>query len=336
MSPQSVISLDAMSGDLGAEVVVRAANASLEIHPNLKLIVVGDEAELRDLKTRIVGDNPRLEIRGSSEIVEMSEAPADALRKKKDSSMRVAINLVKEGDAQACVSAGNTGALMAISKFVLKMLPGVDRPAIITELPAVGGTVHMLDLGANTVVSAEQLFQFAVMGSIVTSDIRDIDNPRVALLNIGVEDTKGVGTVREAADLLTASSLNYVGFIEGNEIFSGKADVVVTDGFTGNVALKTMEGTVGLASRYLRRAFTENWFAKLQAVLAGPVLRRLALRMDSRNYNGASFVGLNGIVIKSHGSADAYAFQHAIETALVEVKKQVPTQIGDLMKLEAA
>ena len=336
MSPQSVISLDAMSGDLGAEVVVRAANASLEIHPNLKLIVVGDEAELRDLKTRIVGDNPRLEIRGSSEIVEMSEAPADALRKKKDSSMRVAINLVKEGDAQACVSAGNTGALMAISKFVLKMLPGVDRPAIITELPAVGGTVHMLDLGANTVVSAEQLFQFAVMGSIVTSDIRDIDNPRVALLNIGVEDTKGVGTVREAADLLTASSLNYVGFIEGNEIFSGKADVVVTDGFTGNVALKTMEGTVGLASRYLRRAFTENWFAKLQAVLAGPVLRRLALRMDSRNYNGASFVGLNGIVIKSHGSADAYAFQHAIETALVEVKKQVPTQIGDLMKREAA
>jgi len=223
--------------------------------------------------------------------------------------MRVAINMVKEGSAQACVSAGNTGALMVTAKYVLKMLPGIDRPAIIAELPSIGGTVHMLDLGANTVGSPEQLFQFAVMGSIITGDIRGLDRPRIALLNIGVEDTKGHGTVRDAAALLNESGLNYVGFIEGNEIFSGKADVVVSDGFTGNVAIKTMEGTVGLSIHYL---------------------------MDSRNYNGASLVGLNGIVIKSHGSADSYAFQHAIDTGLVEVKNQVPLQIGNLLQQEAA
>jgi glycerol-3-phosphate acyltransferase PlsX len=325
-----------MSGDLGAEVVVRAANASLELHPNLDLILVGDSAELSDLAMRIIGKSDRLTIHASTEVVGMSESPADALRKKKDSSMRVSLNLVKEGAAQACVSAGNTGALMATARFVLKMLPGIDRPAIIAELPSIGGSLHMLDLGANTLASAEQLFQFAVMGSIVTGDIRRMDRPRVALLNIGVEDTKGHDTVRDAAAMLGDSSLNYTGFIEGSEVFSGKTDVVVTDGFTGNVALKTMEGTVGLATHYLHQAFTRNVFAKFQALLARPVLRNLALKMDSRNYNGASLVGLNGIVIKSHGGADSYAFQHAIETALVEVKNQVPTQIGNLLQQEAA
>ena len=336
MGTHSVISLDAMSGDLGAEVVVRAANACLERHPNLDLILVGDETELQGHVTRIVGNQSRLSLQNATEVVAMSEAPADALRKKKDSSMRVAINLVKEGNAQACVSAGNTGALMATSKFVLKMLPGIDRPAIIAELPSIGGTVHMLDLGANTVVDERQLFQFALMGSIVTADIRNIDRPRVALLNIGVEDIKGNDTVRDAAALLNASGLNYVGFIEGNEIFSGKADVVVADGFTGNVALKTMEGTAGLVAHLLRRTFTRNLLSKIQAFVAAPVLKRFAVEMDSRNYNGASLVGLNGIVIKSHGSADSYAFQHAIETALVEVKNQVPQQIGNLLQQEAA
>lgn len=325
-----------MSGDLGAEVVVRAAVASLEKHPRLSLVLVGNEEELGGLVTRFVGSDRRLSIAHSTEVVGMSEAPADALRKKKDSSMRVAIDMVKEGAAQACVSAGNTGALMATAKFVLKTLPGIERPAIIAELPSIGGSVHMLDLGANTAGDAELLFQFAVMGSIVTGDVRRIERPRVALLNIGVEATKGHDTIKDASALLTASSLNYVGFIEGNEIFSGKADVVVTDGFTGNVALKTMEGTVGLAGYYLKRAFTRNLFAKLQAFLAAPVLKSLAIEMDSRNYNGASLVGLNGIVIKSHGSADAYAFQHAIETALVEVKNQVPVQIGNLLQQEAA
>jgi glycerol-3-phosphate acyltransferase PlsX len=325
-----------MSGDLGAEVVVRAASASLENHPNLRLVLVGDEAQLGDLKNRIVGNEDRLEICGASEIVEMSEAPAEALRKKKDSSMRIAINLVKDGAAQACVSAGNTGALMATARFVLKMLPGIDRPAIIAEVPSIGGSVHMLDLGANTSCNAQQLFQFAVMGSIVTADIRRLSRPRIALLNIGVEDTKGHDTVKEAATLLAASSLNYVGFIEGNEIFSGNADVVVTDGFTGNVALKTMEGTAGLAKHYLKREFQKNLFSRLQALLARPVLKSLALTMDSRHYNGASLVGLNGIVIKSHGSADSFAFQHAIDTALVEVENQVPHQIGSLLQQEAA
>ena len=325
-----------MSGDLGAEVVVRAAAATLSKYSNIELRLVGDETELRELTTRIIGDNERLHIVHASEVVGMSESPTDALRKKKDSSMRVAINLVKDGSADACVSSGNTGALMATAKFVLKTLHGIDRPAFITELPAKGGTIHMLDLGANTQASAEQLFQYAMMGSIVTSDIVRIERPRVALLNIGVEDMKGHDTVREAAALLSESTLNYVGFIEGNDLFSGKADVVVTDGFTGNVALKSIEGAVGLVTHFLKRAFTRNWFAKLQAILASRVLNSLAEEMDARNYNGATLVGLNGIVIKSHGSADSLAFQHAIDTAIVEVRNQLPQQIGSLLQEETA
>ena len=325
-----------MSGDLGAEVVVRAAHAALIKHANLELLLVGDRDELQGHITRIVGDQPRLSIVHASQIVRMSDGAVEALRRKKDSSMRVAIDLVKSGDAQACVSAGNTGALMATAKFVLKMLPGIDRPAIIVELPAIGGSLHMLDLGANTLCSAEHLFQFAVMGSIIAADITGVSNPRVALLNIGAEDTKGHDTVKDAAAMLQASSLNYVGFIEGSDLFSGVADVVVADGFTGNVALKTMEGTVGLIAHYLQRAFTRNWITKLQALISRPVLKRLANEMDSRNYNGATLVGLNGIVIKSHGGADSYAFQHAIETAIVEVQDQVPQQIGNLLQREAA
>jgi glycerol-3-phosphate acyltransferase PlsX len=334
--PQSTISLDAMSGDLGAEVVVRAAAASLEKHLGLDLILVGDQEELSGLVTRVVGNEPRLRIEHATEVVSMTDAPKDAVRRKKDSSMRVAIDLVKSGEAHACVSAGNTGALMATAKFVLKMLPGIERPAILGELPAIGGSLHMLDLGANTLGTAEQLFQFAVMGSIVASDIMVVDQPRIALLNIGAEDTKGHDTVKEAAALLSTSSLNYVGFIEGSELFSGKADVVVTDGFTGNVALKTMEGTVGLVRHYVKRGFTRNWVSRLQAMLAQTVLRRIARQTDSRSYNGATLVGLNGIVIKSHGSADSYAFQHAIDTAVVEVQNGVPQQIGNLLQREAA
>ena len=324
-----------MSGDLGAEVVVRAAAATLQKYANIELLLVGDQTELQELLTKLVGANSRLKIVHATEVVGMSELPADALRKKKDSSMRVAIDLVKNGDADACVSSGNTGALMATARFVLKMLPGISRPAIITELPAKGGTLHMLDLGANTHATAEQLFQYAMMGSIVTSDIVGIDRPRVALLNIGVEDIKGHDIVREAADLLNASTLNYVGFIEGDDLFSGKADVVVTDGFTGNIALKTIEGAVGLVLYFLKRGFTRNWLAKLQAALARSVLKGLAKDMDPRHYNGATLVGLNGIVIKSHGGADAIAFQHAIDTAIVEIRNQLPQQIGTLLQEEA-
>jgi len=308
----------------------------LQKNSQLDLLLVGCQDELQGHVTRIVGDEPRLSIVHASEVVEMSDSPVDAMRNKKNSSMRVAINLVKEGKAEACVSAGNTGALMATSKYVLKMLPGIDRPAIITELPAKGGSLHMLDLGANTLCTAEHLFQFAVMGSIVTADITAIERPRVALLNIGAEDTKGHDTVKDAAAMLNASTLNYVGFIEGSELFSGRADVVVTDGFTGNVALKTMEGTVGLAAHYLKRSFSRNLFSKVQALCARPVLKHFAGRLDSRKYNGATLVGLNGIVIKSHGSADSYAFEHAIDTAVVEVQNQVPQQIGSLLQREVA
>jgi glycerol-3-phosphate acyltransferase PlsX len=325
-----------MSGDLGAEVVVRAAAAALERYRNIELVLVGDERELANLVSTIIGDDARVRVHHASQVVEMSEPPADALRKKKDSSMRVAIDLVKAGEADACVSAGNTGALMATAKFVLKMLPGIDRPAIITELPAIGGSVHMLDLGASAEATADRLFQYAVMGSIVAADIVGIEQPRIALLNIGAEDTKGHDTVKEAAAMLTESTLNYVGFIEGSELFRGKADVIVTDGFTGNVALKTVEGTVGICVHYLKREFKRTWFSKLQALLARSVLQNLAATMDSRKYNGATLVGLNGIVIKSHGSADAYAFEHAIETAVVEVRNQLPQQIGNLLERESA
>ena len=325
-----------MSGDLGAEVVVRAAIASLERHRDLELKLVGKADELERLLASAGTDTTRLSIVPATEVVGMSESPAEALRRKKDSSMRVAINLVKDGQAAAAVSAGNTGALMATAKFVLKMLPGIDRPAIIGELPAVDGSLHMLDLGANAVCTAEHLFQFGLMGSLVAGDIKSIAAPRVALLNIGVEDTKGNDTVREAAALLEASSLNYIGFIEGNDLFRGRADVVVTDGFSGNVALKSMEGLAGLTRHYLKRAFMRNWLSRLQYLVASSALRRLAEETDSRRYNGATLAGLNGIVVKSHGGADAIAFQHAIDTAVIEVENQLPEQIGKLLRKEAA
>jgi len=329
------IALDAMSGDLGPGVVVAAARRALRRHPRLGVIVVGDEAVLGPLTAG--GDaGGRLLVRHAAEVVTMNDAPVDALRRKKQSSMRVAIDLVKQGEAQACVSAGNTGALMAIAKFVLKTVAGIDRPAILAEMPARGGSVHMLDLGANADCTAEQLFQFAMMGSVVTADVRRLDNPRVALLNIGEEEIKGDQTVKAAAALLTASGLNYVGYVEGNDIISGKTDVVVTDGFTGNVALKTMEGTAGFISEMLKAAFTENWLSRLQALAARGVLGRLRARLDARQYNGASLVGLTGIVVKSHGSADELAFLHAIETAVVEVEHDVPSQIGRLLQREAA
>ena len=317
-----------MSGDRGAEAVVRAAKLSLDLHPNLRLILVGDSDELESLVATHVGSNDRLTIRHASEVVEMSEAPADALRRKKDSSMRVAINLVKEGEAQACVSSGNTGALMATAKFVLKMLPGIDRPAIITELPAKGGTLHMLDLGANTLCTADHLFQFAVMGSVVASQVGENPTPRVALLNIGSEDIKGNAVVREAAGLIGGSSLNYVGFIEANEIFSNRADVIVCDGFTGNVALKAIEGTSVFVREMLREAFGASLYSRLAAAVCAPVFRALGSRLDHRRYNGASLVGLDGIVIKSHGGTDAFGFASAVDLGIDMVRSGMISRIA--------
>lgn len=242
--------------------------------------------------------------------------------------MRVAINLVRDKRAQACVSAGNTGALMAISRFVLKTLPGIDRPAIISTLPTSKGHTHMLDLGANVDSSAENLFEFAVMGAVLTSAVENIDNPTIGLLNIGEEEIKGNEVIKEAARRLQSSDLNYIGFIEGDGIFRGDADVIVCDGFIGNIALKSGEGVAKMISHYMKDAFNRNWLTRLAGLIAMPVLKSFKHRIDPRRYNGASLVGLQGIVIKSHGGADVLAFRQAIHEAVLEVKKNIPERIS--------
>ncbi|HEY0722153.1 MAG TPA: phosphate acyltransferase PlsX [Gammaproteobacteria bacterium] len=324
----TTIALDAMSGDHGYSVVVPAAMQSLNKDPDLCLILVGDQQQLADEVRRLAPNgHPRLTIHHASQVVLMDDSPSLALRSKKDSSMRVAINLVKEGAAQACVSAGNTGALMATARFVLKTLPGIDRPAIITALPTINGHTHMLDLGANVDSSAENLLQFAVMGSVLTKAVDNIERPTVGLLNIGEEEIKGNEQVKEAAKLLAASNLNYVGYVEGDDIYKGTVDVVVCDGFIGNVALKSSEGVAKMFSHSLKQEFKRNLFTKLAALVAMPVLKAFRSRFDPREYNGASLVGLRGIVIKSHGSADAFSFANAIREAVHEVHKNVPIKI---------
>ncbi|MEL6949224.1 MAG: phosphate acyltransferase PlsX [Pseudomonadota bacterium] len=327
------LALDAMSGDEGPSVVVAAARAITQRHSHVSLDLVGDQRVLGDL----LGDQPeRIDIVHADQVVTMDEPPADALRRKKQSSMRIAINRVKEGEAAACVSAGNTGALMATAKFVLKTVSDIERPAIMAELPSMAGGVYLLDVGANASCSAGQLYQFAVMGSVVAANLSGSAAPRIALLNIGQEDIKGNPVVREAAALIEASGLNYVGFVEGDAVCQGGVDVVVTDGFTGNVALKTMEGTATLITHFLRQSFLRSLWSRLQALVARPSLNHLRATLDPRAYNGASFVGLNGIVIKSHGGADAVAFEHAIETALLEVQDNVPAGIARWLSNEAA
>ena len=243
--------------------------------------------------------------------------------------------LLRDGLADACVSAGNTGALMATARFVLKTLPGIDRPAIISAVPAVDGHTHMLDLGANSDCTSEQLFQFGVMGSVVAADIHELASPRVGLLNIGVEASKGTEIIREAGRLLGQSNLNYVGFVEANDIFTGHVDVVVSDGFAGNVALKTLEGAARMISSYMRAEFTRTFFNRIQGLVALPVLKAFRKKIDPRRYNGASLVGLNGIVVKSHGIADRIAFGNAIQTAHLECQLGVPTQISNLLQQQA-
>jgi glycerol-3-phosphate acyltransferase PlsX len=287
------------------------------------------------IRPLIAGREPefgaRLRVQNTTQIVEMGERPQDALRKKKDSSMRVAIDLVKSAEAQACVSAGNTGALMATARFVLKTLPGVDRPAILSRIPAHHSSTYMLDLGANADCTPEQLLQFAVMGSVVAADIDGVSRPRVGLLNIGEEDMKGNERVQQAAKYLSASPLNYIGFVEGNDIFSDEVDVVVTDGFTGNVALKTIEGVAKMIGGMLREELTRSSIRKLGAVASQPALTAFKRRLDPRGYNGASMVGLAGVVIKSHGNADEYSFGNAIRVALIEARKGVATEISKLL-----
>ncbi len=336
MTRSICIAIDAMSGDHGAQVCVPGALDQLKTDPELRLILVGKVNELRPYLERIPATlADRVSFQEASQLVSMDEDPRTALRKKKDSSMRVAINLVRDGLADACVSAGNTGALMATARFVLRTLPGIDRPAIIATMPAIGGNTHMLDLGANSHCTARQLFQFGVMGSVVSSDIHNLESPRVGLLNIGVEAIKGTELVREAGRMLSDSNLNYVGFVEANDIFTGQVDVVVSDGFAGNVELKTLEGTARMISSYMREEFTRTLFSRIQGLVALPVLKAFRKKMDPRRYNGASLVGLNGIVVKSHGSADRIAFGIAIQTALVECQMGVPTHISNLLEQQA-
>jgi glycerol-3-phosphate acyltransferase PlsX len=322
-----------MGGDIGPSVVVPAALSFLRNNPDCELILVGKEEAIRQHLPS--GQEPaRMRVQHASQTVEMDDLPSLALRGKKDSSMRVAINLVKDGSAGACVSAGNTGALMATARFVLKTMPNIDRPAICTSVPAIDGRTWMLDLGANIDSSAEHLYQFAVMGSELVTAVEGVERPSVGLLNIGQEEIKGVEQVKQAHQLLAASDLNYVGYVEGDDIYMReKLDIVVADGFIGNISLKTSEGLAKMISRFLSAEFKRNILTKLAGLIALPVLRSMRRRIDPRRYNGASLLGLRGIVVKSHGGADAVSFENAIAIAKKEVKADIANRIA--AKVEA-
>ena len=322
------IALDAMGGDHGPRVTVSAALAFLESRPEARVALVGQpdaiEGELRRLAA---GSHERLQVVPATEVVRMDEPPAQALRTKRDSSMRVALSLLRDGHADACVSAGNTGALMAVAHFILKTLPGIDRPAIMTALPTLKGHVHLLDLGANVECTGEHLRQFAVMGAIVATAVDGKERPSVGLLNVGVEDIKGNEMVKTAAQLLARSGLNYIGYVEGDGIYAGHADVIVCDGFVGNIALKTSEGLARMIRAFLKEEFGRNIPTRLAGLVARPVLKAFARRVDPKRYNGATLVGLNGVVVKSHGSADVVAVRNALEVALREVRYNIPDHI---------
>jgi glycerol-3-phosphate acyltransferase PlsX len=313
------VAIDAMGGDHGLVVTIPAAVEFLERNPGASVLLVGQapriEAALGEQST-FPQLQSRIQIRHTDEVVAMDDPPAVALKGKRRSSMRLALEAVSEGDAQAAVSAGNTGALMAISRYVLKTIEGIDRPAIATSLPnRTGGATLMLDLGANVDCSPEHLVQFAMMGAALVTSLGGESRPSIGLLNVGEEIIKGNETVKQAGELLRATSLNFVGNVEGNDIFKGTVDVIVCDGFVGNVALKTSEGLAQMMGGFLKKEFTQSWFTRLLALAARPVLKRFARRVDHRRYNGAALLGLRGIVFKSHGSADAYAFRHALDRA---------------------
>ncbi len=330
---QKIIALDAMGGDHGPEVTVGAAKLALDEFSGIRLVLVGDESRLRAelVKHELSGDD-RVRIHHASEVVDMDELPVVALKKKKDSSMRVAINLVKDGTVQACVSAGNTGALMATGKFVLKTIQGISRPAICTVLPGIKGHTHMLDLGANLECSPQNLAEFALMGSVLAQSVEGIDKPSIGLLNIGSEEVKGNESIKRASQLIAESRLNYYGFVEGDDIYKGTVNVIVTDGFVGNISLKTGEGLAALVNNVLRNEFNRNWLTKLAAFCALPVLTAVRRKLDPRRYNGASLLGLNGIVVKSHGNADTGSFLNAIKIAYIEIENCVPQRISSALE----
>ena len=319
------LAVDCMGGDHGPAVTVPSALAFLDRHPEAGVILVGREEVVRP---HVPADHARIVIQDARDVVAMDDPPALALRNKKNSSMRVAINLVKEGAASACVSAGNTGALMATARFVLKTLPGIDRPAICTVLPTLRGHTHVLDLGANVDSEPIHLLQFAIMASALVSAVEGIEKPKVGLLNIGEEDIKGNEVVKLAAELLRESGLNFVGNVEGDGIYKGVADIVVCDGFVGNVALKTSEGLAQMLATSLREEFGRTVMTKIAAMFAMPVLKKFKHRFDHRRYNGATLLGLRGIVIKSHGSADTLAFTHALDVGYKEAERDVLAKIA--------
>jgi glycerol-3-phosphate acyltransferase PlsX len=325
------VSIDASGGDYGIPVTIVAGVKALGAFKDLQLTFVGDkptiEAELKK-HTSFNKTSSRIKIVHASEVVLMSDSPAIALRKKKDSSMRIAINLVKLKEVDACVSAGNTGALMAISRFVLKTIKGIDRPAIMGRMPTMTGHTHMLDLGANVDSSPQVLVEFATMGSITVEHTEGIARPTVGLLNIGEEDIKGNSKIKKTSELLKASNLNYTGFVEGDDIYKGTVDLVVCDGFEGNIALKASEGVAEMMGCYLKRAFTRNWLTKIIALIAMPVLKDFKASLDPSKYNGASLLGLRGIVVKSHGSASSDSFFIAISEAYVEANAKIIDKIS--------
>ncbi|NRD73713.1 phosphate acyltransferase PlsX [Shewanella sp. VB17] len=329
------LALDVMGGDYGPCVTVPATLQALNLYPFLSVILVGNQT---DIDPFLIHVEPcirqRIDIIHTAEMVSMSDRPAHALRNRKQSSMRLAIELVRDGKAQACLSAGNTGALMAIAKVLLKTLPGIDRPALISRLPAVNKTpVYLLDLGANVSCCSDTLFQFAVMGSVLCEVIDKKENPQVALLNVGIEEIKGNDQVQQAGQLLQqCPQINYVGFIEGNKLYSGNVDVIVCDGFVGNITLKTSEGIATLLVNQLENGLTKGFFVRLMAKLIAPRINSILKQMNPDHYNGASLIGLRGIVVKSHGSADESAYLQAIMLAVTEAQCRLPKMIEERLE----
>jgi glycerol-3-phosphate acyltransferase PlsX len=334
VASELTLAIDCMGGDHGPAVTVPAALRFLETNPAAAVTLVGiADAIDAELRRRLSGRTARLRVHHATEIVTMDESPAAAVKRKKDSSMRVALDLVKRGEAHAAISAGNTGALMAMAHFVLKTLPGIDRPALVSVLPTVKGHTYMLDLGASPDCKPEHLVQFAVMGAILVSAVERRERPTVGLLNIGAEAIKGNQVVKQAGELLRASDLNFVGNVEGDGIYLGEVDVVVCDGFVGNVALKTSEGLARMVERFLREEFTRNPLRRIAAAVAWPALAAFRRRVDPRRYNGATLLGLKGVVVKSHGSADAIAFGRAIERGADEVRGRVLERIASRLAI---
>ena len=325
------VSIDASGGDFGFPVTVKAGINALGLYKDLYIHFVGDEKGIqKELNKHSIYKTflDRISITHASEVINMDDSPSTALRHKKDSSMRVAVDLINNGSVDACVSAGNTGALMAIARFILKTIEGVDRPAIMGSIPTLNGHIHVLDLGANVDSKPETLLQFAFMGSITVQNTENIPNPTIGLLNVGVEEMKGHDRIQDTAELLKASSLNYSGFVEGDDIYKGVVDVIVCDGFEGNIALKASEGVANLFSYFLKKSFNRNLLTKIVALLAKPIMNNFKSHVDPGQYNGASLLGLKGVVVKSHGNANVDSYFQAIKEAYLEAHAKITDKIS--------